>query len=162
MSSWRVYAFTDRAAYRPGESARWKLIARQYDGALYSTPSNRSIYYEIFDPRGTKVDEQAVTLNDFGSGWSSLELTDTMPLGEYRVTFSDEGRNHIGDVVGGMFGPQQRGVAHGLPHGHHGRSDGNLTRCDSASFMGGCGCGRVCCSDNPSDRRSARQNLRAA
>ena len=55
---------------------------------MYSTPSNRSIYYEIFDPRGTKVDEKEVTLNAFGSSWGSLELTDTMPLGEYRVAWA--------------------------------------------------------------------------
>jgi len=98
--AWRIYAFTDRAAYRPGEEARWKLIARQYDGSVYSTPSNRSIYYEIFDPRGTKVDEKEVALNAFGSSWGSLELTDTMPLGEYRVTFRERnGGSHIGDAT---------------------------------------------------------------
>ncbi|MCH8277802.1 MAG: 50S ribosomal protein L3, partial [Proteobacteria bacterium] len=98
--TWRIYAFTDRAAYRPGEEARWKLIARQYDGAVYSTPSNRTIYYEIFDPRGTKVDEKEVALNAFGSAWGSLQLTDTMPLGEYRVTFRERnGGSHIGDAT---------------------------------------------------------------
>ena len=100
QDTWRIYAFTDRAAYRPGEEARWKLIARQYDGSTYSTPSNRSIYYEIFDPRGTKIDEKEVTLNAFGSSWGSLQLTDTMPLGEYRVTFRErDGGNHIGDAT---------------------------------------------------------------
>jgi len=100
QDTWRIYAFTDRAAYRPGEEARWKLIARQYDGALYSTPSNQSIYYEIFDPRGTKVAENEITLNAFGSSWGSLELTDTMPLGEYRVTFRERnGGSHIGDAT---------------------------------------------------------------
>ncbi len=100
QDTWRIYAFTDRAAYRPGEEARWKLIARQYDGSTYSTPSNRTIYYEIFDPRGTKVAEKEVTLNAFGSAWDSLELTATMPLGEYRVTFRERnGGSHIGDAT---------------------------------------------------------------
>jgi len=100
QDTWRIYAFTDRAAYRPGEEAHWKLIARQYDGSMYSTPSNRTIYYEIFDPRGTKVDEKEITLNAFGSSWGSLELTDTMPLGEYRVTFRERsGGSHIGDAT---------------------------------------------------------------
>jgi hypothetical protein len=39
--SWRIYAFTDRPAYRPGETAQWKFIARQYDGAVYSRPRSR-------------------------------------------------------------------------------------------------------------------------
>ena len=100
QDTWRIYAFTDRAAYRPGEEARWKLIARQYNGSMYSPPSNQSIYYEIFDPRGTKVNEKDVTLNAFGSSWGSLELTGTMPLGEYRVTFRERnGGSHIGDAT---------------------------------------------------------------
>ncbi len=97
---WRVYAFTDRGAYRPGEEARWKLIARQYDGSTYSTPSNRSIYYEIFDPRGTKIAEKELALNAFGSAWDSIELTDTMPLGEYRVSFRERnGGSQIGSAT---------------------------------------------------------------
>ena len=97
---WRIYAFTDRPAYRPHETAQWKFIARKYAAGIYSTPAQQVIEYEITDPRGTKVTEGKSTLNAFGSAWGSLEVTEAMPLGEYRVTFWDEGRhNGIGNAV---------------------------------------------------------------
>lgn len=92
--SWKIYAFTDRSAYRPGETVQWKWIARQFIGSVYVTPDNQTIEFEITDPRGAKVKADKAKLNAFGSAWGSLELTDKMPLGEYRVVFWDEGRQH--------------------------------------------------------------------
>lgn len=89
---WRIYAFTDRPAYRPGETAQWKLIARRLTDSVYSTPAQQTLEFEIRDPRGSKVDEGKAALNSFGSAWGSLKLTESMPLGEYSVTFWDEGR----------------------------------------------------------------------
>lgn len=99
-AEWKIYAFTDRPAYRPDEEVKWKLIARQYNGSVYTTPANQTIEYEIDDPRGSKVKDGKAALNSFGSFWDSLSLTENMPLGEYRVTFYDSGRsNTLGDAV---------------------------------------------------------------
>ncbi|HVR76232.1 MAG TPA: MG2 domain-containing protein, partial [Planctomycetota bacterium] len=99
--TWRIYAFTDRPAYRPGEKVEWKLIARMHDGAAYSTPARRSLEFQIADPRGAKAAEGTLRLSELGSAWSSLELTEAMPLGEYRVTFWNEGRKAVlgGDML---------------------------------------------------------------
>ena len=91
---WRIYAFTDRPAYRPKETLQWKFIARQMQTGVYSTPANQVVEYEIDDPRGTKVNEGKATLNAFGSAWGSLELSEQMPLGEYNVQFWDQSRRH--------------------------------------------------------------------
>ncbi|HEX8138116.1 MAG TPA: MG2 domain-containing protein [Pyrinomonadaceae bacterium] len=91
---WRIYAFTDRPAYRPHETAQWKFIARRYGAGVYSTPAHETIEFEVTDPRGTKVSEGKARLNAFGSAWGSIEVTETMPLGQYTVTFWDEGRKH--------------------------------------------------------------------
>jgi alpha-2-macroglobulin len=97
---WRIYAFTDRPAYRPKETVNWKFIARRYNGSVYSTPSDQVVEFEIFDPRGNKVMANKATLNSFGSAWGSLEVTEQMPLGEYRIQFWDSGRHHgIGDAT---------------------------------------------------------------
>jgi uncharacterized protein YfaS (alpha-2-macroglobulin family)/tetratricopeptide (TPR) repeat protein len=92
---WKIYATTDRPAYRPKETVQWKFTARRYDGSVYSTPSGDVVAYEIHDPRGAKVKEDKVTLNSFGSAWASLELTETMPLGEYQVIFYDKTKNTV-------------------------------------------------------------------
>ena len=97
--AWRIYAFTDRPAYRPKETVQWKFIARQFGSGVYSTPANQMVEYQINDPRGTKVTEGKATLNAFGSAWGSLELGEQLPLGEYNIQFWDEGRhNGIGSA----------------------------------------------------------------
>ena len=90
--SWRIYAFTDRPAYRPKETVQWKFIARRSNNGLYSTPANEVVEYEINDLRGTKVNAGKATLNSFGSAWGSLELGEELTLGEYQIQFWDEGR----------------------------------------------------------------------
>ncbi len=98
--SWKIYAFTDRPAYRPKETVNWKFIARRYNGSVYSTPSDATVEFEITDPRGAKVKADKAKLNAFGSAWGALDLTEAMPLGEYRVQFWDEGRKHgIGNAT---------------------------------------------------------------
>ncbi len=97
---WRIYAFTDRPAYRPKETVQWKFIARKYNGSVYSTPASQVVEFQITDPRGAKVKEDKATLNAFASAWGSLELTESMPLGEYIITFWDEGKkHHIGNAT---------------------------------------------------------------
>lgn len=97
---WKIYAYTDRPAYRPKEEAKWKFIARRYDGSTYSTPANQVVEFEVTDPKGAKVKEGKTKLNAFGSAWDSLQLTEKMPLGEYRINFWDEGRHtNIGSAV---------------------------------------------------------------
>jgi uncharacterized protein YfaS (alpha-2-macroglobulin family) len=94
---WKIYAFTDRPAYRPKETMQWKFIARVLVNGTYSTPANQAVEYQITDPRGTKVSEGKVTLNAFGSAWGSLELGEQLPLGEYQVQFWEQSSHtHIG------------------------------------------------------------------
>ena len=97
---WRIYAFTDRPAYRPKETVQWKFIARRFADGIYSTPANQVVEYQINDPRGTKVSEGKATLNEFGSSWGELELNEQAPLGQYNIQFWDEGRkSSIGSAV---------------------------------------------------------------
>jgi uncharacterized protein YfaS (alpha-2-macroglobulin family) len=97
--AWKIYAFTDRPAYRPKETLQWKFIARRFANGVYSTPANQTIEYQINDPRGTKLTEGKATLNGFGSSWGSLELGEQLPLGEYNIYFWDSGRhNNIGNA----------------------------------------------------------------
>ncbi|MCK4342727.1 MAG: alpha-2-macroglobulin, partial [Phycisphaerae bacterium] len=95
---WRIYAFTDRPAYRPGDTAKWKFIARRYEDGKYLTPAGQSLKYVIRDARGAKVEEEMVKLNAFGSAWGELELTDKMPLGEFQIEFEDNQGKNIGSA----------------------------------------------------------------
>ncbi len=83
--AWRIYAFTDRPAYRPDETVHWKFIARMRRGDEWITPAKHSLEYEIVNPRGEKVASGTATLNEFGSFWADLPLTAAMPLGTYSI-----------------------------------------------------------------------------
>lgn len=92
---WRIFAFTDRPVYRPEDEVKWKFIARQYANASYATPANQTIRYEIYNPRGEKVQGDDVKLNAFGSAWGTLPLRTSMPLGEYKVRFLKNKRDEV-------------------------------------------------------------------
>lgn len=84
---WKIYAVTDRPAYRPEDTVHWKFTARRRESGAYRTQANVSIYYEITDARSTVVTNGTVKLNTFGSGWGSLPLSTNMALGECQITF---------------------------------------------------------------------------
>jgi len=97
---WKVYAYTDRPAYRPQETVKWKIVARQGGGDSYETPSGQVVEFEIGDPQGGVLKKGKLTLNSFGSAWDSVDLGLAAPLGEYNVTFWNEGhKNNIGNAT---------------------------------------------------------------
>ncbi len=97
--SWKMYVTTDRPAYRPNEKANWKLTARTYDGSKYSTPSNAYVEYQVSDPRGVKLKEGTLKLNEYGSAWESLQLSESIPLGTYTIVFwTKNKKKHIGSA----------------------------------------------------------------
>jgi hypothetical protein len=94
-AAWRIYAFTDRPAYRPNETVQWKAIARVRENERWSTPAGASLEYDIMSPRNEKVASGMAKLNAYGSFWGELPLTPTMALGQYTIIFRDS-RNHVG------------------------------------------------------------------
>jgi uncharacterized protein YfaS (alpha-2-macroglobulin family) len=97
-AQWRIYAFTDRPAYRPNESVEWKILARVRENDRWQTPAGDSLHYEIVGPRGDKVATGDAKLNAFGSFWSTLALTPAMALGEYSIVFQSA-NHHVGEAV---------------------------------------------------------------
>jgi alpha-2-macroglobulin len=89
-NAWRVYAFTDRPAYRPQEKVEWKFVARAHDGSVYSTPKGEELRWEVTDPRSAKAFEGKARLDAFGTSSGSFQLGASLPLGEYRITFSNQ------------------------------------------------------------------------
>ena len=85
---WRIYAFTDRPAYRPGETVHWKIIARTRKGdEPWRTPAKQTLGYAFINPRGEQMTGATATLNEFGSFWADLPMTAEMPLGDYQIQF---------------------------------------------------------------------------
>ena len=95
---WRLYAYTDRGAYRPGDPVQWKFWARTRFASAYQTPAGEAVTWEIRDPQGAIASEGTSTLNAFGAAWSTLETTAAMALGEYQVLFYRDAKKneHLG------------------------------------------------------------------
>lgn len=83
----QFYAFTDRAAYRPGDTVNWKVVVRNPVGGEYQIPKESSYQYEIHSPRGQKVASGTMELNEFGSMAGDLPIKMDLPLGAYRIQF---------------------------------------------------------------------------
>jgi hypothetical protein len=101
---WKIYACTDRSAYRPADPVSWKFWARTRFASAYRTPSGERVAWEILDPLGSVAQQGVATLNAFGAAWGTLETTAAMALGEYRVRFflpgpGENERHHIGDAT---------------------------------------------------------------
>ncbi len=94
---WKVYAYADRPAYRPGGTAKWKIIARQHDADSYRVPTDEQIKFTLIDSRGQKVDEGILRLNAFGAAWGETSLTEEMSLGSYQIQLT---RQSTGENIG--------------------------------------------------------------
>lgn len=90
QETWRLYVFTDRPAYRPSETVRWKVTARQRRQGVYRTPADAPVHYEVTDPRQGKVTNGVVRLNAFGSGWAEFPLGAQPVLGAYAIAFWED------------------------------------------------------------------------
>jgi uncharacterized protein YfaS (alpha-2-macroglobulin family) len=99
-AAWHIYAFTDRPAYRPEETVRWKFIARTRENDRWNTPAGQTLHYEIVSPRNETISEGTATLNSFGSFWADLPLTSSMPLGAYTIRFRKTQPDNQSDYVG--------------------------------------------------------------
>ena len=87
---WKLFAFTDRPAYRPGQSVSWKVVARTKRDGRYVTPAQKRLGFRVSNPRGEELRTGELGLNAFGSGWGELETQEALPLGEYSITFFDD------------------------------------------------------------------------
>lgn len=97
---WRLYAYSDRPAYRPNEEVSFKAVLRSYDQDSFHAPYNKAVKVMIMDPRGNKVLEKAYILNDYGSLNDKFTLDEKATLGEYRIEiYSHDMNDHLGQTM---------------------------------------------------------------
>ena len=75
---WKIYAFTDRTAYRPGDKVHWKFFARTYQHGQYANASGRTVEWEIHDPQGAKIKEGKSPLEEIATPQHTAQV---MPKG---------------------------------------------------------------------------------
>jgi hypothetical protein len=80
----RVFLFTDRALYRPGQTIRFKGIAASYDRKTndYHTSKNKNFEVVFLDANRKEISQLAVQSNDVGSFSGSFTAPSDRVLGQ--------------------------------------------------------------------------------
>ena len=89
QESYRVYLYTDRPIYRPGQTVNYAAILRR-DTADGYVPVDASVpmTLTVYDSRGNQVTTQNPIPDDFGSIHGAIALAAEPPLGAYRLTLT--------------------------------------------------------------------------
>lgn len=89
----KLLAITDRPVYRPGQTVQYKLWLRhpRYTHKADSEYAAKQVNLRIYNPRGDKLVNQTVTLNEFGGYAAELALEENAALGVYRFELGGYG-----------------------------------------------------------------------
>ncbi len=86
--------FTDRGAYRPGESMHAKIVLRRVEGTRASAVREGRFVVRLFGPSGAApVREQTIRPSRFGSATVDFDLAAFAQLGTWRIDVARHGRD---------------------------------------------------------------------
>jgi len=90
----RVYAYTDRPVYRPGDTVRFRGLAREFVEPRYRVVGGEPVTLEVRDARDTLVYRGQTTTNDYGSYQGEFALSEEAATGYYQMVTTLRGRQH--------------------------------------------------------------------
>jgi len=88
----RVYTYTERPVYRPGQTVFYKSILRLRQGDTYSAPVGLPITARVTDRASNLIYAEQLSSNDFGSVNGSFALSASAIPGPYTLTIEAQGR----------------------------------------------------------------------
>jgi hypothetical protein len=81
----KLYLYTDKPIYRPGQEVFIKGIYRiGYDGN-YDIVENKALEVRVFNSKDQEIFNQTLKINDYGTFDTKLILDKNSPLGTYRI-----------------------------------------------------------------------------
>lgn len=93
----RVYIYTERPVYRPGQEVFVKGFAREVKDEAYVLPANKgAVKLELVDPSGQVFHQESLSLSDRGSFDAKIQLPDEPPLGTWQAVAELDGIKHAG------------------------------------------------------------------
>jgi uncharacterized protein YfaS (alpha-2-macroglobulin family) len=81
----KVYLYTDRPIYRPGQTVHFRGVLRDVDDARYAMPSTRSIEVKLLDVFGEESGKTELPVNEYGAFSGTFELPTGAALGVYSI-----------------------------------------------------------------------------
>ncbi|MDF2441579.1 MAG: alpha-2-macroglobulin, partial [Abditibacteriota bacterium] len=84
--SWKIYAYTDRPVYRPGQKVYFReIITHAVKGGDQAPAKNRKIKVTVSNPKGETIFDKVLSSSEFGTVNGELDLPAETPLGEYSI-----------------------------------------------------------------------------
>jgi alpha-2-macroglobulin len=96
---WLAYSWTDRPAYRPGETVHLSVTVRRQGSGEPAPGHGLTLTYAVQGPTGTRIAEGGLVLDEYGVGDASFVLPVDGPLGACSL------RLHAGDK-GSLIAPE--------------------------------------------------------
>ncbi len=89
----RVFLYTERPLYRPGQKVYFKGIARaeKADGS-YDLTAPMDINIQVQNPKGDNIYETTLHTNNYGSIWGEFDLEEEADIGYYTVLATIPGK----------------------------------------------------------------------
>jgi hypothetical protein len=82
----KVYSYTDRPVYRPGQKVYFRqILTRRVKGGDQEPVKDEAVQVTIRNPRGETIFDQKMTSSEFGTVNGEFDLPAETPLGEYYV-----------------------------------------------------------------------------
>ncbi|MCD6520903.1 MAG: Ig-like domain-containing protein, partial [Anaerolineae bacterium] len=86
QTKYRLYFYTDRRIYRPGQVVHFKGIVRLDQDAQYELPPKGSLVrVTVSDSQGRKFWQAELPLNELGTVHGEFQLAEDAPLGYYQL-----------------------------------------------------------------------------
>lgn len=91
----RAYIYTDRPAYRPGQTAMIRGVVREAKAGRYDNAPGASYRFEVLDAAGRRIAARDVTLSEFGTFHESVPIDSAAPVGGYKVRVFHPGKSEF-------------------------------------------------------------------
>ncbi len=89
----KMYVYTDRPIYRPGDTVKFKGLYRVgYDGS-YEIFRDKKVIITVYDAAEKLLKTQDLSVNEFGTFNGEVLLDTAAPLGSYRIEVNNLGQN---------------------------------------------------------------------
>jgi uncharacterized protein YfaS (alpha-2-macroglobulin family) len=101
-TNYRIYMYSDRPIYRPGQPVYFRGIARSKDDVSYTPPDAETISVSIRDDKGDTIYTADLPLSEYGTFSGQLDLATDAGLGYYYINAALPGRSEYDYPSGGV------------------------------------------------------------
>ncbi len=95
----RLYIFTERPVYKPGQELHFKGMVRNLTDKGYGVPSGSKVTVVSVDPKGNKGQAQTLTLSKNGTFDGSITLPETVTFGVHRLIATYNNADYSGEFT---------------------------------------------------------------